>query len=338
METIVRMFIKKMPNISRLTKKNYVVLFALMLAVCKIQGQPVPSPEENIPYLVTFGKKAKTTWGDNDFSQIWFFVVPETYKGMVYIRVFDPDVGGMHDELNGSWDTRMTYSVYGGKDAFSHPDMLEINPKKNFKTGNLLISRSFGVDPRYDNNWFSFGPFDPAQGELDPKYKGYIFKIVCEGVDGDDGNMYRYFLSTSATANIPIEGGDAFAYEYTFRLHDNAKEISHVYPYVDEETTKIITENFDWDDDGKIRVVSEVRREQLCEVSGDDVWARTEFVVMDGEKGKSLDFQFIKKGIKNNNVVITIRNQRGELMKLHPSPIGGVPKYKYGIEATKKPK
>ena len=318
--------------------KHYVFFFVFFLAVCNIQGQPVPGIEENIPFLVTFGKKADTLWGDNDFSQIWFFVVPETYKGMVYIRVFDPDVGGMHDELNGVFDTKMTYSVYGGKDAFSHPDVQEVNPKKNFKTGNLLQTRTFGNDPQYDNKWYSFGPFDPTLGELVPKYGGYIFKMVCEGVDGDDGNMYRYFMSTSTTTNVPIEGGYAFAYEYTFRLHDSAKEVSHIYPYVDEESTKIITENFDWDDDGIIRVTSEVRREQLCAVSGDNVWARTEFTVLDGENGKSLDFQFIKKGVKNNNVVITVRNQRGDLLKLHPAPIGGVPKYKYGIEATKKTK
>ena len=61
---------------------------------------------------------------------------------------------------------------------------------------------------------------------------------------------------------------------------------------------------------------------------------------MDGEKGKSLDFQFIKQTspiVKNNNVVITVRKQNGELMKFYSSPIGGVPKYKYGIEVQKKP-
>ena len=320
--------------------KNCIIIILFLLVVCNVQGQPVPSPEENIPYLVTFGKKAETTWGDNDFSQVWFFVVPETYKGMVHIRVFDPDVGGANDELNGTWDTRMTYSVYGGKDAFTHPAAKEI-PKKNFKTGNLLVTRTFGVDPRYDNNWFTFGPFDPTQGELYPPYGGYVFKMVCEGIDGNDGNMYRYFMSTSATANTSIEGGYGFAYEYTFRMWDNPNEVSHVYPYVDPESTAIHTRNFDWDNDGQIRVVSEVRREQPIKVSGDNVWTETDFAVLDGEKGKSLDFQFIKSKspiIKNNNVVITVQNQYGEFLQLHPAPIGGVPKYKYGIEATKKQK
>ena len=153
--------------------------------------------------------------------------------------------------------------------------------------------------------------------------------------------MYRYFMSTSGTARIPIEGGFAFTFEYKFRLHDNPNEVSHIYPYVERGTTKIRTENFDWDDDGIIRVISEVRREQPINVSGDNVWISTEFAVYEEEIGKSLDFQFIKRKspiVKNNNVVITVRNQKGELQKFHPSPVGGIPKYKYGIEVQKKAK
>ena len=335
------MLVNKISNFYLSLIRSSVVLAVLMSASFDTKGQAIPSEEENIPFLVTFGKKSDTSWGDNDFSQIWFFMVPETYKGMVYIRVFDPDVGGMHDELNGVFDTKMTYSIYGGKDAYTHEEAQKVNPKGKYKTGNLLTSRTFGVDPKYDNNWFSFGPFDPTQGEYYPKYGCYIFKVICEGIDGDDGNMYRYFMSTSATANIPIEGGNGFTHEYTFRLHDNPKEVSHIYPYIDPETTNLLTANFDWDDDGIIRVTSEERREQLCAVSGDNVWAETKFAIMEGEKGKSLDFQFIKSKspvIKSNNVVITVRNQKGELLKFYSSPIGGVPRYKYDILGRKKTK
>jgi len=325
-------------NFSGYAMKCFMASVGAMLMTIHTQGQPVPSPEENIPWLVTFGRKADTSWGDNDFSQIWFFIVPETYKGQVFIRVFDPDIGGVNDELNGVYDTKMQYSVYGGKDAYTHPDAQEVNPKKNFKTGTLLDTKIFGVDPNYDNKWYSFGPFAPTQGEHYPKWGCYMFKVICEGIDGDDGNMYRYFLSTSGTSNVPIEGGNAFTHEYTFRLHDNANQVSHIYPYVDPESTLIKTGNFDWDNDGTIRVTSEVRREQPIQVSGDNVWVFTDFAVMEGEKGKSLDFQFIKAKVpvKNNNVVITVRNQRGDLLKFYSSPIGGIPKYKYGIEVQKK--
>jgi len=319
--------------------KQLMIVVALILVTIHVQGQAVPSEEENIPWLVTFGNKAETSWGDDDFTQIFFFMVPESYKGMVFIRIFDPDVGGLNDELNGVFDTKMQYSVYGGKEAYTHPDAQEPHPKGNFKSGTLLATRTFGVDPRFDNKWFSFGPFNPTDGEHYPSYGVYFFKVICQGIDGDDGNMYRYFMSTSGTENIPIEGGNAFSFEYTFRLHDNPKEVSHIYPFVDQETTKIRIENFDWDDDGVIRVTSEVRRERICAVSGDNTWTYCELNIEEGEKGKSLDIQFIKspKGIKNNNVVINVRNQRGELLKFYSSPIGGVPKYKPNPGVRKTP-
>ena len=326
------MLAKKTLNFNIFMMKNFIVLIILLLTTLNVQGQAVPSEEENIPFLMTFGNKADTSWGDDDFSQVFFFVVPENYKGMVFIRVFDPDVGGMHDERNGAFDTKMQYSVYGGKEAYTHPDAQGTDPVGNYKSGTLLDTKTFGVDAKYDNNWYTFGPFNPTAGEYCPNDGGYIFKVICDGIAGDDGNTYRYFMSTSANSNVPIEGGFAFAFEYSFRMHDNPKEVSHIYPYIDHECTRIQQSNFDWDDDGNIRVTSEVRLEQPCLVSGDNVWAVSVLAIKEEEKGKSLDFQLVKKQtgrpITNNNVVISFRNQRGDLMKFYPSPIGGIPKFK----------
>ena len=60
----------------------------------RLSGQPVPGKDENIPFLVTFGKEGKTSWGDADFYQVFFFSILKDYTKPVYIRVFDPDCGG----------------------------------------------------------------------------------------------------------------------------------------------------------------------------------------------------------------------------------------------------
>jgi hypothetical protein len=73
-------------------------------AIC----QPVPAPEENIPHLMTFGKDADPSWGDDDFCLIFFFAVPKDFQAPIYIKVFDPDVGGDIDEINGEWNTKMS--------------------------------------------------------------------------------------------------------------------------------------------------------------------------------------------------------------------------------------
>jgi len=222
-----------------LEKKITGLLLVLFVIVGNIGSQPVPAGDENIPYLMTFGPKAETSWGDDDYSQTFFFMIPENYKGAVYIRVYDPEIGGDVDELNGTWDTQMVYSVYGGKGAYSDPDARETDPKGNYKSGNLLATKTFAFNAKYEKNWYSFGPFNPTDGEYDKQFASYIFKVICDGITGDDGNLYRYYLSTSSTENKPIEGANAFAFEYSFRMHDNPKEVSHIYPYVDDKTITV---------------------------------------------------------------------------------------------------
>ncbi len=313
-----------------------VFLFNILL---NTSGQPVPAEDENIPYLMTFGPEASTKWGDDDYTQIFFFLVPKYFSMPLFIRIFDPDVGGEIDEANGDFNTKMSYSIYGGQGAYSNKDAQSPEPVGNYNSGNLLDTRIFGKDDQFDNKWFTFGPFNPTEGEFIEKFEGYIFKIIVQGESGNDGNLYRFFLSTQMNANKRIEGANAFAYEYSFRMHDDPNEVSHIYPYIDDETISVKQSNFDWDNDGYIRIVSVARRGTFVKASGDNEWVTTEFKIKEEEKGTSLDFQFIKNKatpIKNNNVVIYVTNQYGELLPFYTIPIGGVPKYKYQIGVKRK--
>jgi hypothetical protein len=305
------------------------------------KAQPVPSVDENIPALITFGKEAETSWGDDDFVQIIFFAVQESHQGSVYIRVFDPDTGGTFDEQKGAWDTRMTYTVFGGKGACSNEDARKIKRTGNYKSGTMLASKTFKEDAAYDGKWYSFGPFNPNEGELLPEYGGYVFKLVCEGVSGDDGNMYTLFFSTDPNQNRAVEGGFAFYYKYKIRLHDNVNEVSHIYPYVDEKVISIKQSNFDWDDDGILRIISPSKNGEKLSMSGDNVWVTSIHQVSKDDINSSLDIQMIKdktRKIKNNNVVIYLENQYGELMPFYSIPIGGIPRYKYSIGIKPKQK
>lgn len=302
-------------------------------------SQPVPNVEENIPYLMTFGELAETSWGDDDFSQAFFFQVPEEYDQPFFIRVFDPDTGGKVDEIAGEFNTRCVYEVFGGIGNWTNPNARETSPTGDYKSGTLLATRAFTENPRYDNSWFTFGPFNPAQGEYAEQWKSYIFKVICEGVSGDDGNMYRYYLSTSATENRPIEGANAFAYEYSFRMHNDYEEVAHIYPYVEEGTISVRIHNFDWDSDGNIVVISVERQGASVMISGEDHWEEDVLRVQDGEIGTSFDFRFVKARplVRNNNVVVNVRNQFGDAMPFYSSPIGGVPTYKGEVELTPLP-
>jgi hypothetical protein len=308
------------------------VIFSAALAESEIIGQSVPGKDENIPFLVTFGKNGETSWGDDDFYSIFFFTIPKDFNRQFYIKVIDPDCGGENDEIQGIFDTKTMFSVYGGKGVDPDKNLASRGLKKgeNYKQGNLLASRVFGDEPKVDNGYYSFGPFNPTEGDYNEKWRCYIFKIVCEGISGDDGNLYKYFLTRDQNNNLPIEGANAFTYEYTFRMWNNTKSVSHIYPYVDTGVVSIKLRNFDWDNDGVILVVSTYKQGISVPISNEDDWKESKIPIEQAEIGKSLDFQFHKKQdylVKNNNVVVTIENQRGDALPFYSSPIGGVPVY-----------
>jgi hypothetical protein len=293
-------------------------------------AQPAPAEDENIPFLVTFGAQAETAWGDDDFCQIFFFVVPASHTAPLYIRVFDPDTGGELDEMKESFNTTIQYSVYGGTGAWSDADAKNEDPVGNFESGNLLASRSFGKESRFDQQWYTFGPFNQREGEFSEKLGGFVFKVIAKGIEGDDGNLYRYYLSADRSENLPLEGGNLFTYEYTFRLSNNRNNVSQIYPYLDDLVTSIKIRNYDWDSDGFIRVVSVAKRGELCTISGENEWKENSFPIIEQERNTSMEIQFIKNSsrlIRNNNVVIIVQNQYGESLPFFVIPIGGRPTY-----------
>ncbi len=325
---------------SAILKVLILTMFSVTMSRTETFGQAVPGKDENIPFLVTFGKNGETSWGDDDFSSIFFFTIPKDFNRQFYIKVFDPDCGGENDEIQGLWDTRTMFSVYGGKGV--DPDKNEqskgLKDGDNFKSGNLLASKVFANDAKYDNTYYTFGPFNPSEGDYNEKWKSYIFKIVCEGISGDDGNLYRYFLSRDANSNLPIEGANAFTYEYTFRMWNDIKSVAHIYPYVDTGIVSIKQRNFDWDDDGVIMVVSTYKQGISVPISNEDDWAESKIPIEQQEVGKSLDFQFHKKQeslVRNNNVVVLLQNQRGDALQFFSSPIGGVPVYQPAVTIRK---
>ena len=315
---------------------NYIIYMAIFSAfyVPAAKSQSAPAEDENIPYLVTFGANSETSWGDDDFCQIFFFIIPEAHTDPFYIRVFDPDTGGELDEMKGDFNTTVKFSVYGGNGAWSNDDAKNVDPSGNYKSGNLLGSRSFAQNGRFDQEWYSFGPFNQKEGEYSEKLGGYVFKVIAKGISGDDGNLYRYFMSTDRKENHAIEGGNVFTYEYTFRLSNNQNNVSQIYPFLDDKVTSVKILNYDWDNDGFIRVVSVAKRGELLTISNQNEWKMNILPIEESERNTSMEMQFIKSNsqhIKNNNVVVIVQNQYGESLPFYVIPIGGRPVYKSSI-------
>ena len=74
-------------------RKYVIFILFLLTTVSPGFSQSAPAVDENIPYLMTFGGNALTSWGDDDFIQIFICVIPSSQTDPVYIRVYDPDTG-----------------------------------------------------------------------------------------------------------------------------------------------------------------------------------------------------------------------------------------------------
>ena len=177
--------------------KYLLILIFVIISASDLFSQSVPASDENIPFLVTFGKDSKKSWGDDEFFQIFFCVIPFSQTAPVYIRVFDPDTGGDLDEKKGEFNTDVRFSVFGGLGCWSDTSAKSIHPANTSGRSYVLSTMSFGSDLEYDKIWYSFGPFNPSEGEYVEKLGGHVFKIIAEGLSGDDGNLFRYFLSTN---------------------------------------------------------------------------------------------------------------------------------------------
>lgn len=95
---------------SKLFKILPVILLLVLQTVAN--AQRVPNEVENVDFLVTFSKDSPLSWGDDDYTQTFFFVVPYSFKEPVYIRVLDPDVGGQYDEPKSKFDSYTKFSIY----------------------------------------------------------------------------------------------------------------------------------------------------------------------------------------------------------------------------------
>jgi len=319
------------------TKNKILLHFIAIFSSTNLFCQVMPSIEENISYLVTFSKSSDRTWGDDDNIQIYFFSVPEAVKTPFYIRVYDPDNGGAIDENRDGFNSKTKFSVYGGVGAHSNRDATQPDPVRNYKSGVILNTKTFGEDPSVDEKWYNFGPFNASEGELQPKLGGNIFKLVVEGLEGDDGNLYKIALSSDKQNNAKLEGGNIFTYEYCFRTSDKELNTCHLFPFITEDVTAVKVNTYDFDEEGIIRIISIDKKGEEIQPSGDGKWDASVHKITKREQHTSLDIQFIKrKPVHNNNIVVYLTNQYGVTMPFYTAPIGGVPKYKPGIDAKRR--
>ncbi len=237
--------------------------------------------QDRLPFI-TYGNRASTMEGDDDYRQIIFFEIPSTGPDTVYVRLFDPDNGDAMDAIAGALDGRTRFALYGGQGAHSTAEISgDETPDDVMDGGTMLQEAVFGRDQRTDNQWMTFARAVKSQG--DSLGSHYVFKLVVEGVAGDDGNVFDVSISSSPTGNTPVSGLRFYSYAPTIRLarRDVLAVLRFIVP---ENATQLVTHNYDVAG-ADVRVETAIRAVPVGS-SDQGAWLGTPFSVEDVERGR----------------------------------------------------
>ena len=240
--------------------------------------------------LITYGLDAPIKEGDDDYRQIVYFRIPDSVNDTLFFRLFDADCGGENDSYyGGEWDTRMSYRLYGGVNAFSLPKVK--SPAEIYRTadeGSLIAEKTVGQDDFLDNRWFNLCAFSPTAGELIGN--NYYFKIVIDGIAGNDGNVYDLFISNHPKRNIAPKKLFTFNYVPTIRLPGTGI-FAEMRLFVPQETRSLHVHNFDISG-GEMGVETAFRSNLPVASSGQGVWEETIVPLEDTETGRQCAVTF----------------------------------------------
>ena len=270
----------------------------------------VPPEESNVRYLYVFGEDGKKGYGAKDEPQIVFLKVPANYTGTIEISVYDPDIGGYVDEKSGRWNTETRFSVFGGKKAFSSLEGLIEADVADLFQGTLLDAKTFGEDKKYDKKFYHFTPIDAAQGEKIGDFR--YFKIVAEGLSGDDNNVFSLDVSPDAA--------EAFSYSLSLRLSERRGTKMMLYPDIPQDVAQIIEHNFDVDPTGGSIDLISASKAYKINASGTGMWTDTKINVSPTEAGRRWVYEITKDRQPNANMAMYITAADGSAVPIFFRP------------------
>ena len=269
----------------------------MFLVPAGVPAQPVPEKMDNIPFLATYGPEAMPAKGDDDHRQAFLLILPQVFTDDFYVRIFDPGCSGEYDDIIGTPNSATRYSL--------RPVRKDLQGEE---PGDEGCTVTFGPDTGYDGKWYSFGPFDPRRGKYEKQYNGHVFILQVDGITGDDGNIYRFFMSRDAGTNRAINGADAVYHDLTFQLWQDTVNISHIYPYIPEDADTLQVDLFNGGETVEARMVTVARSGKILGTGSPGEWAVNRLPLSEKEKGTSADIQFFRKAVSRIPLhVITVR-------------------------------
>ena len=254
--------------------------------------------------MVTYGPAAPTYEGDDDFKQIIFLQIPASVTDSLYLRIFDMDCGNDHDmALGGNWDTQNRFTLYGGAGTYSSTTAQSPFPNpQDLDAGVLIKNEIIGENALRNNEWHTFARFLPGAGE---KIGGqYYFKLVVQGVNGNDANVFDVRLSQSDNLNQMPNDARIFTYAPTIRLRKE-DPFASVKFFIPENLPKVVVYNFDLAG-AAVSFETALRSNLLMTSSGQGEWVKNQVALEKLESGRLGAISFGQGGETPNDATFYV--------------------------------
>lgn len=239
--------------------------------------------------FITYGSDASITEGDDDFQQVIFFALPETITDTLYLRIFDADVGGRLDARYGEFDSQTRFRFYGGSGAYTARSIRTAFPSaEDLNRGTLVHGETFGEDPFRDSKWYTFASFAVNEGEKVQSKR--IFKLVVEGLSGNDGNTFEVAVSTRSKRNKSPKGVKIFTYCPTIRLPEKGLHAELRF-FVPKSVREIVVHNFDLAA-AVVGIDTKFRSGLPITPSAQGQWAEDNVELLENEVGQNVALTF----------------------------------------------
>jgi len=260
-----------------MTRRLFIVALSLFAGLWTVSAQLTPET----PSLVTFGPDAPSVEGDPDHLQVLYLQVPESATSELYLRIFDADTFGDHDQVSPTGETQVRFSLFGGEGAYTAPTARTPSPvAADLVAGVRLATQTVGASADLNDTWHTMASFAPSQGELVDGY--YTFKLVVEGVAGRGGNAFTVAVSERGNREVAPSGLRLFSYAPTVRV-PTADVITEM-RFVPVDTDVVMVHNFDAAS-ADVTVETAFRSLSVT-ASGQDEWRESPVTLAGNELGQ----------------------------------------------------
>jgi large repetitive protein len=277
---------------------NIKLLLILLLGLVTLATSQLVA--QNHTNFVTYGYDANPNEGDNDFKQIFFIKMDEGTEDSVLIELFDADCSGDNDQsFNLKYNSEFKYSLYGGESAYTAKSItLEYPNRKDLYSGNKLKELITSNEIDYDNKWIPFTHINKNDGEY---FEGsYYFKLLVEGITGDDANVFNVRTVSSTPGKVSI-------LNYAPTIHLLAKSPKIQLRFNSETNSRIFVENYDADGI-PVSLITPYRKAIELTSSGDGEWKSDVVELKEFEENEICAIQFGPGKKINNDAIFMIHD------------------------------